>query len=41
MMISAMVMNLINILGNAILINGVFGFPQLGILRAAISTKCE
>ncbi|MDB8551392.1 hypothetical protein [Turicibacter sanguinis] len=41
MMISAIVMNLINILGIAILINGVLSFPQLGIIGATISTKCE
>lgn len=38
-MISAIVMNMINIIGNAILINGLFGFPQLGIVGAAISTN--
>ena len=32
------IMNLINIAGNAILINGLFGMPQLGIVGAAIST---
>ncbi len=42
MVISA-VMNLCNIVGNAILINGLFGFPRLGVIGAAISTdlsKC-
>ena len=31
-------MNIINIIGNAILINGLFGLPRLGIIGAAIST---
>ncbi|PXV85587.1 putative MATE family efflux protein [Lachnotalea glycerini] len=31
-------MNILNIIGNAILINGLFFFPQLGIMGAAIST---
>lgn len=31
-------MNIINIVGNAILINGLFGLPRLGIIGAAIST---
>lgn len=31
-------MNVLNIIGNAILINGLFGFPRLGIVGAAIST---
>lgn len=37
------VMNLCNIAGNAVLINGLFGFPRLGVIGAAISTdlsKC-
>lgn len=33
------VMNLINIVGNAILINGLFHMPRLGIIGAAISTN--
>lgn len=36
--IVAVIMNTLNIIGNAILINGWFGFPQLGIAGAAIST---
>lgn len=42
-MIASTIMNVINIIGNAILINGLFGFPRLGITGAAISTdisKC-
>lgn len=35
----AAIMNIINIIGNTLLINGLFGFPQLGILGAAISTN--
>jgi len=38
MLVSAF-MNCVNIGGNALLINGIFGFPQLGILGAAISTN--
>lgn len=38
-MFVAAVMNIINICGNAILINGLFGFPRLGILGAALSTN--
>lgn len=37
-MIVSVGMNILNIIGNAILINGLFGFPQLGIIGAAIST---
>lgn len=37
-MISAVVMNLTNIVGNVILINGLLGFPKLGVAGAAIST---
>lgn len=32
-------MNIINIGGNAVLINGLFGMPRLGIMGAAISTN--
>lgn len=38
-MIASLVMNGLNIIGNAILINGMFGLPRLGILGAAISTN--
>lgn len=34
----SIIMNILNIVGNAILINGFFGLPQLGSLGAAIST---
>ncbi len=37
-MLVAIIMNVINIIGNAILINGLFGMPRLGIMGAAIST---
>ncbi len=37
-MLSAVVMNVVNICGNAVLINGLFGAPRLGVLGAAIST---
>ena len=37
MVISIMV-NFLNVIGNAILINGLFGFPALGITGVAIST---
>lgn len=36
---TAAVMNTLNIVGNAILINGLFFFPRLGITGAAISTN--
>ncbi len=35
----AVIMNILNIIGNAILINGLLGFPQFGILGSAISTN--
>ena len=38
-MLIALLMNGLNIIGNAILINGWFGLPRLGILGAAISTN--
>ena len=31
-------MNLLNVVGNAILINGFFGFPQMGVAGAAVAT---
>lgn len=34
----SIVMNLLNIVGNAILINGWFGFPAMGAVGAAVST---
>lgn len=34
----SIVMNVLNIIGNAILINGWLGFPQMGAIGAAIST---
>lgn len=37
-MITSIVMNLLNIIGNWILIFGLFGLPRLGLLGAAIST---
>ena len=37
-MIVSVGMNLLNIVGNAILINGLFNMPKLGIIGAAIST---
>lgn len=38
-MIASVIMNILNIIGNAILINGLFGMPRLGIKGAAISTN--
>lgn len=37
-MMVAVIMNILNIAGNAILINGWFGMPRLGAVGAAIST---
>lgn len=37
-MYAAVIMNVLNIAGNAVFINGLFGAPRLGILGAAIST---
>ena len=37
-MIVSIVMNVMNIIGNAILINGWFGMPRLGAVGAAVST---
>ena len=37
-MIVSIVMNVLNIIGNAVLINGWFGLPRLGAIGAAIST---
>lgn len=34
----SIVMNILNIIGNAILINGLFGLPQMGVVGAAVST---
>ena len=38
-MFASIVMNILNIVGNAILINGLFGAPRFGIVGAAISTN--
>lgn len=38
-MLVSVIMNLTNIFGNAVLINGYLGFPRLGIAGAAISTS--
>lgn len=38
-MIASIIMNVINVIGNAILINGLFGMPRLGVKGAAISTN--
>jgi len=38
-MIASVIMNILNIVGNAILINGLFGMPRLGIVGAAVSTN--
>lgn len=37
-MLTAVIMNALNIAGNAVLIGGLFGLPRLGIVGAAIST---
>lgn len=37
-MVCAVVMNLMNIVGNAVLINGLWFFPKLGVTGAAVST---
>ena len=37
-MVVSIIMNVLNIVGNAILINGLFGFPKFGVVGAAIST---
>ena len=34
----SVIMNFLNVAGNAILINGFFGFPQMGVAGAAVST---
>ena len=38
-MIVAVIMNIVNIIGNIILIDGLLGFPELGIIGSAISTS--
>ncbi|MEG1774704.1 MAG: MATE family efflux transporter, partial [Oscillospiraceae bacterium] len=38
-MLASLVMNGVNIFGNALLINGMFGLPALGVVGAAISTN--
>ncbi len=35
---ASVVMNLLNVAGNAVLINGWLGFPQMGVTGAAVST---
>lgn len=40
-MFVSIIMNVLNIIGNAILINGWFGLPQLGVVGAGISTACS
>lgn len=37
-MVVSIIMNVLNVIGNAILINGWFGMPQMGAVGAAIST---
>lgn len=37
-MSAAIIMNIVNIIGNMILINGLLGFPELGIIGSALST---
>lgn len=38
-MMTSIIMNLLNIIGNTILLNGYLGFPKLGIVGVAISTN--
>ena len=38
-LIASCIMNLINIIGNDILLNGLLGFPEMGIMGVAISTN--
>lgn len=38
-MFTSVLMNVINIFGNAVLLNGYFGLPKLGIVGVAISTN--
>lgn len=37
----SVVMNLLNVAGNLLLINGWWGFPKLGIVGAAVATVCS
>ncbi|MGI6055309.1 MAG: MATE family efflux transporter [Clostridium sp.] len=37
-MIISIIMNVLNIIGNAVLINGWLGLPQMGVIGAAVST---
>lgn len=34
----SIIMNIINVIGNALLIQGLFGFPKMGVIGAAIAT---
>lgn len=40
-MFGSIVMNVLNIIGNIILVNGLLGFPKLGVIGSAISTACS
>ena len=40
-MMGSIIMNVLNIIGNIILVNGLLGFPKLGVIGCAISTACS